>query len=295
LNVWVTGGAGFLGQRLTRALRRAGHRVAGLSRRPCPDADRSISIDLASDDAPGKLQVFVEEWGQPDAVVHAACLKPGKHRLSEYVGSNVSATANLLDALDGFAPGQLVYTSTLSVLGLPSIKPAANPNSSRNDFPYLITKRCSEQLVEAFQDRSEVVVLRLPTLYGAGQAESFIDGLARLAIGDQAIELFGRGETVRDALHVDDAVGAIVSCLQAPPETPFCCLDLGCGQRVTTRQYVEAMVAALDSRSDVIPVDRPSPQQMDLQADIAEARRLIGFDPMPLSASMERYASELRA
>ena len=233
--------------------------------------------------------------GYPDVVVHAASRQPGQYELSEYVKSNVLTTANLLDALDQFPPRQLIYTSTLSVYGRPDRNPVAETHAVRGDSPYAMTKLWSEQLLEALQDRTQVIILRLPSLYGVGQADSFIDGLARLAIRNQVIELFARGEVVRDALHADDVVGAIVFCVTAPPQVQFCCMNLGCGQRITTREYVQALVEALGSSSPIVPVDRPSPHRCDLYADIGEARRLIGFSPTQLMASMERYANELRA
>jgi nucleoside-diphosphate-sugar epimerase len=294
MNIWITGSAGFLGNRLAFAFNSAGHRVLGLSRRPSPSADTAVTIDLADRDASRKLRALTEDWGQPEAVIHAACLKPGNHSLSEYVASNVSATATLLDALEDNPPRQLIFVSTMSVLALPSLKLDGSTGSTRNDIPYLVTKRCSEQLVEGYRFRSQVIVLRLPSLYGAGQTDSFIDGLARLAQSNEPIELFGRGETVRDVLHVDDAVKAVLSSVQAPPQAAFSCFNLGCGQRTTSLEYAEALVAALASKSAIVPVDKPSPQQVGIQANITEASKLIGFNPMPLSTSMERYANELR-
>jgi nucleoside-diphosphate-sugar epimerase len=295
MRIWITGCAGFLGSRLALAFVCAGHQVVGLSRRPCPSASRSVSIDLAWEGSRQRLLELGEDPGPPDGVVHAASLQPGPHTFSEYLRSNVLATANLLEALDLWPPRQLVYTSTLSVGCLPVLKALQESAPARGNYPYILTKGWGEQLVEAFQHRTQVIVLRLPSLYGAGQADSFVDGLARLALQDQVIELFSRGETVREALHVDDAVAAIQSCVATPPGERFCRMDLGYGRRVTTLEYVQTLVKALGSRSTIVPVDRPSSQQGDLHADIGEACRHIGFSPTPLSASMERYARELRA
>src|SRR5689334_24570542 len=79
-------------------------------------------------------------------------------------------------------------------------------------LPYGATKRWGEQLLETFQRYSRIVVLRLPSLYGTGQADSFIDGLARTAQRNEPIELLSRGDLIFDALHVDDVVRAIESC-----------------------------------------------------------------------------------
>lgn len=294
MNIWITGSSGFLGGRLALGLRSEGHRVLGLSRRAPPNAQEGISIDLSDNDAPQELNRISGDWGRPDTVIHSACLKPGTGSLTDHVKSNVMTTANLIEALANFPPQQMIYISTLSVNFLPELNATDNGITSRNDLPYLVTKKCSEQLVQGFQSISQVTVLRLPSLYGVGQTDSFIDGLARMAKHNQTIELFGRGETVREALHVGDAVTAIISCVQKPPTATFSCLSLGCGQKITTREYVEALVAAMTSSSPIVPVDRPSTQKFDLLADISDAQSIIGFSPSSLSKAMEKYARELQ-
>lgn len=293
MRIWITGCAGFLGGRLAHRFSALGHEVLGLSRRACAIEGRSVSIDLATDEACGQLKSLSEETGPPDAVIHAASSQPGAHGLPLYVKSNVLATANLLDALKNFPPRQLIYTSTLSVYSRPRVNPVAETQTAVGTLPYAATKRWAEQLVESFQDRARVVILRLPSLYGAGQADSFIDGLARTALRDEPIELFARGELVRDCLHVEDVVRAVVSCVEKPPDERALYLNLGCGQRIEAREYARALVEALESKSEIVPVDR-AVSQFDLYADITEARRQIGFAPRELQESMREYADELR-
>ena len=71
-------------------------------------------------------------------------------------------------------------------------------------------------------------------------------------------------------------------------------MNLGCGQRLTARQYAEALVEAFDSRSEIIPVDRPV-SRPGMYANIERARHLLGFEPPPLATSMQHYAGEFQA
>ena len=172
--------------------------------------------------------------------------------------------------------------------------PVDESSPAGGTLPYGATKRWGEQLLETFQRYSRIVVLRMPSLYGAGQADSFIDGLARPAQLNDSIQLFSRGELVRDALHVSDVVRAIDNCIAHPPDNAFSILNLGCGQRTKTSEWARALVDALDSKSAIIPVDREA-SQFDLYADISAARQQIAFAPMSLAESMKVYADELRA
>jgi nucleoside-diphosphate-sugar epimerase len=240
------------------------------------------------------IEKLSAESGTPEVVIHAASKQPGPGDLADFVDANVHATSNLLEGLTLRPPRLIVYTSTLSVYGRPSIIPVDESGPAGGSLPYGATKRWGEQLLETFQRYSRIVILRLPSLYGTGQADSFIDGLARTAQLGDSIELFSRGALVRDALHVSDVVRAIDNCITQTPGNPFSVLNLGCGQRITTSEWARALVDALGSKSAIIPVDREA-SQFDLYADISAARKQIGFEPMSTAESMKVYADELRA
>ena len=141
---------------------------------------------------------------------------------------------------------------------------------------------------------SQVTVLRLPSLYGAGQADSFIDGLACLAQRNEDLELFSKGALIRDALHVNDVIGAIKTCIAKPPIEELCVMNLGMGRAISTLEYAEALVEALGSKSQIVLSDKPD-LQFDCYADINLARHIIGFQPTELTESLRRYADELRS
>jgi nucleoside-diphosphate-sugar epimerase len=287
------GSSGFLGNRLVRHFSSQGAFVVGFSRRGC-EADLSVMVDLSSHAAVDRLQQVAGDGLAPDVVVHAASKQPGSGKDAEFVFANVYTTQRLVEGLADYPPQKLIYTSTQSVYQRPASLPVYEDTPAGGAMPYSATKRWSEQLLEAMADVSEVTVLRLPSLYGAGQADSFIDGLARTALRGDPIELFSKGELIRDALHVSDVVKAIGACVNRPAERGYTVMNLGCGRDITTLEYAEALVSALGSASKIVPVERRA-SQVDLYANIERARRLIGFEPMTLSESMTEYANELRA
>jgi nucleoside-diphosphate-sugar epimerase len=261
-----------------------GHKVIGISRRG------SVTLDLASDDAVKRLR----ELPNPDVVIHAAAKKPSKGSLAEFVAANVRTTQKVIDAISDRPAAKVIYTSTLSVYHRSASVPVNESSPAGGTLPYSATKRWGEQLLETCAYTSDVIVLRLPSLYGAGQDDSFIDGLARTALRGEPLELFSRGELIRDALHVNDAVSAIASCIRQPAERGYAVMNIGCGREIRTSEYANALVSALGSTSEVIPVDREVPQQ-NFYADIDRARQIIQFEPMSLEESMTVYANELRA
>ncbi len=294
MKIWITGCSGFLGTRLTDHFSAAGENVIGLSRRSCPNATRSLAIDLSSADSRSTLESLLSENGTPDVVIHAAAKQPGSGDLSAFLNSNVRSASNLVAALDKNPPLQIIYTSTLSVYGRPASLPVDETKPAGGSLPYGATKRWAEQLFENLKERSRATVLRLPSLYGVGQLDSFVDGLAGTALRNEPIELFSRGELIRDALHVSDVVKAIDKCLNQETNPGFSLLNLGIGRQIRTIEYTRELIDALNSDSDIILVDRQG-SHFDFYADISQARRQLGFEPMTLTESMKVYANELRA
>jgi UDP-glucose 4-epimerase len=261
------------------------HDVTALSREDCAAASQSVTIDLTAQDSPR----VIEKLAAPEVVVHTYSKEPGPGELLDFVNGNVHATSNLIEGLTQQPPRLIIYTSTLSVYGRPSVIPVDEAGPAGGTLPYGATKRWAEQLLETFQRYARIIVLRLPSLYG----ESFIHNLARVAQRDEPIELLARGELVRDALHISDVLRAIDNCISQPPAESFTILNLGCGKRITTMEYARALVEALGSKSDITPVDRVT-SDFDFYADISAARQQIAFAPMSLAESMKAYADELR-
>jgi UDP-glucose 4-epimerase len=265
------------------------HDVTALAREDCAAASQSVTIDLTAQDAPR----VIEKLTPPEVVIHASSKEPGPGDLLDFVNANVHATSNLIEGLTQQPPRLIIYISTLSVYGRPSVIPVDETGPAGGTLPYGATKRWAEQLLETFQRYSRIIVLRLPSLYGADQQEGFIHDLARTAQRDEPIDLPARGELVRDALHISDVLRAVDNCISQPPAGSFTIFNLGCGKRITTVEYARAIVEALGSKSDITPVDRVT-SDFDFYADISAAREQIAFAPMSLAESMKVYADELR-
>ncbi len=293
MNIWITGCSGFLGSRLVYHFAKQ-HNVTGLSRRNCAAATQSVSIDLSDSDSPRLIEKLSAASGAPDVVIHAASREPGPGDLADFVDANVHSTSNLMEGLTLQPPPLIIYTSTHSVYGRPSLIPVDESAPAGGTLSYAATKRWAEQLLETFQRYSRIVVLRLPSLYGSGQAENFIENFAHTAQLNDSIELLSRGELVRDALHVSDVLRAIDNCLTQPPQHAFSIMNLGCGQRITTGEWARALVDVLDSKSAIVPIDREA-FEFDLYADISAARQHIAFTPTSLAESIKVYVDELRA
>jgi nucleoside-diphosphate-sugar epimerase len=201
MNVAITGGAGFLGQRLARELLRDGMlRGAGGSPQPI---ERLTLVDLlAPADTPGdpRLTVVTGDIGDPalleralgtdtDAVFHLAAVVSGMAEAEFDLGMrvNLDATRALLDVCRaGGRRPRVVFASSVAVYGgpLPEVvtdATALNPQSS-----YGMQKAIGELLINDYSRKGFVDgrVLRLPTVSVRpgrpnAAASSFASGIIR--------------------------------------------------------------------------------------------------------------------
>ncbi len=295
----VTGGVGFIGSHLCRALLGRGDRVCVLddfSDAPYPTALKRKNEEALRRDFPGAVEI-VEGCvtdpelgkrlvGRAGGVVHLAGLagvRPSFAEPARYAKVNVEGTANLLDAAQRAGHERFVFASSSSVYGnatplpAPEDAPAIVPES-----PYAASKRSAELVASAMSrktPRMRCAALRFFTVYGPWQRpEMAITTFLRLILAGKPITMFGDGSMRRDFTHVDDIVRGIIASMDQAPEgyRPF---NLGSGAPVTLTELVAAMGRAAAREVEVLHEPVPLGDVDATFADIARAKTELGWEP----------------
>ena len=251
---------------------------------------------------------------------------------SRHAAVNALGTARMLDAFSrlGWTPSRMLLSSSRAVYGdgawrdregrvfYPAGRSHADLEAGRWDCMapgnhpgvplandarttqcnptsvYGATKLVQEHMMAAWCRAfgSQLSVLRLQNVYGAGQAvgnpyTGVLTFFARQVRSGQQVEVYEDGQIIRDFVHVDDVVSAMCLALDSQDSDPTP-IDIGCGQSTTI-----AEVAALMSRASGIPC-RVSGRFRDgdvrsAWANIDAARARIGYAPaVPLETGLQR-------
>ena len=136
MRYFVTGATGFIGTRLARRLREAGHEVHAIARDPTKAGDLTrIGVRVHKGDITEKETMRTPMTGA-DGVFHlAAWYRIGEKDKSPAVRSNIEGTRNVLDLMEELGIRKGVYTSTLAVFG--DTKGQLVDESYRHDGPWL--------------------------------------------------------------------------------------------------------------------------------------------------------------
>lgn len=290
----VTGGVGFIGYHLVRALRARGDAVRVLddfSDAPYPTAMKERNQRDLSDVEVVRGCVTDRALARDltrgvDGVLHLAGLagvRPSFADPGRYARVNVEGTANMLEATQLAGAETFLFASSSSVYGnatpLPAREdaPAIVPES-----PYAASKRGAELVCAAMLKKTPDVrcpALRFFTVYGPRQRpEMAITSFLRAILKDEPITVFGDGSMRRDFTHVDDIVRGVLAAVdRAPPG--FRPYNLGSGAPVTLTTLVEGMAVAAKKTPRVLGAPMPLGDVDATFADIGRAREELGWSP----------------
>jgi UDP-glucose 4-epimerase len=237
MRVFVTGGAGYIGSHVVKALGEQGHDILVYDNLSTGNewallAGRLVQGDLADQAALGRaLGAFA-----PDAVMHfAASIEVAESVGSplKYYRNNTVHALNLLEAVRAAGVRNFIFSSTAAVYGSPEEGSVTEESPLAPINPYGASKMMSERLLAdlaAADGNFRCVILRYFNVAGAdaqgriGQAyrnaTHLITRALKTANGEyDVLRIFGTdyptpdGTCIRDYIHVDDLAAAHLSAL----------------------------------------------------------------------------------
>lgn len=286
--VCLTGGAGFIGSHVARALLADGVEVRILDnlstgrRENVPPGAELIAGDILD---PGAADRAMNGC---DALLHLAArvaIRSSFEFAVEDTMANVVGTAAMIRAaIRAGSVRRIVSTSSMAVYAdAPSAEPIDETYPVEPISPYGVSKLASERLTHtmAREAKLESAVLRLFNTYGPGQAFSPYVGVVtifvnKLAAGEKAT-IYGDGEQARDFVHVSDVARAFLLALAS--ESTGETFNVGTGRATSVNRVYELVAGQLGITQPAAHVDAVPGELRYSVADITKARRLLGYSP----------------
>ena len=280
----VTGGTGFLGRHLMRALERKGYR-------------RAVTFSAGDYDLTREPEVerMLREL-QPEAIVHLAAVVGGIGANREHPGSffyrNLMMGTLLMEHARLEGVGRLL--SVGPICSYPKLTPVPFREEAlwdgypeETNAPYGLAKKMLLVQSQAYRQEFgfDAVNVLLVNLYGPGdnfdpKSSHVIPALIRKCVeaverGEREIEVWGTGKATREFLYVEDAARALIAALERLDGSDP--VNLGSGSEISIRDLVGRIAAAVGYEGRVRWNTEKPDGQPRRSLDTSRAERLLGW------------------
>lgn len=233
---FITGGAGFIGFYLSKALLDKGAKVIGfdnindyyevsLKEERLEILKKYENYTFIKGDLANKEKVFsIFENYKPEIVINLGAQAGVRHSIDHpdvYVESNVVGFFHILEGCRNYSVEHLVYASSSSVYGFNDKIPFST--SDQVDRPvslYAATKKSNELMAHAYSKLYKIPVtgLRFFTVYGPmGRPDMAYFKFAKKIMKGEPIQIYNNGDMYRDFTYIDDIVKGMENLLCNPP------------------------------------------------------------------------------
>ena len=307
MRVAVSGGGGFLGSHLCRALRRRGDEVVCIDN--LVTGEESNIADLMT--GPGftfllhNVSERVEVDGPLDAVMHLA--SPAS--VVDYLDLPIQTlkvgslgTHNLL-GLSRVKGARFFLASTSEIYGEPLVHPQVetywgnvNPVGPRGVYDE--AKRFAEAITMAYHREHglDVRIARIFNVYGERMRPNdgrVVSNFIVQALEGQPLTIYGDGSQTRSFCYVEDEIRGFLALLDSSHVGP---VNIGNPDEFTIAELANLVIELTASKSPIeyrpLPVDDPTQRQ----PDISLAREILGWEPrIALREGLSRTIEWFRA
>jgi UDP-glucose 4-epimerase len=291
LKTLVTGGAGFIGSNLTRALIDQGHSVriiddfvTGKSRNlaglPCEVIEGSVE----------NLELLNAASQEIDVVFHQAALPSVKRSVEDPIRThrvNATGTLNVLIAARDAGVRRVVYASSSSAYGDTPVLPKREEMPPSPQSPYAVSKLAGEMYCRVFTRvfGLETVSLRYFNVFGprqdpTNQYAAVIPLFISAFLNGERPTVFGDGQQTRDFTYIDNVVAANLLAAEGDHRTSGETFNIACGERVDLNELLFLTADLLGISDWTANYVDPRPGDIrDSLAALDKATSLLGYRP----------------
>jgi nucleoside-diphosphate-sugar epimerase len=285
----ITGGAGFIGSSIARALLSRGDKVRILDnlssgkRSNLADMEGQIEFIEASvldSDA------LVAAMNGVDTVYHEAAIPSVPRSVAEPVPSheaNATGTLRVLEAARAAKVRRVVYAGSSSAYGETPTLPKIETMPCSVLSPYAASKLAGEQYCQVWSKcyGLETVVLRYFNVFGPrqdpqSQYAAVVPKFVTAALRGEPPVIYGDGSQSRDFCFIDNVIEANLKAADAPGVSGQV-FNVACGEATTLLEVVAAVGKQLGKN---LVARHETPRAGDIKhslADIEKAKKLLGY------------------
>jgi len=273
----ITGGTGFIGTYLSKALLKKGWKIKIIDLKDSNDPYILKNCKIYKKDVT-KLKFSHSCLGNVSVIFHLAAL-PSISRKSKkiFINNNLNGTRNIIKCAKKRGIKKIVYTSSSTVYGIPKKaildeKDAGNTIAFYGDSKW----KAEKLLINSSEKNFNVNILRPRVVIGPGRLGIF-GLLFKRILNNKNIYLIGDGSNYFQFTNVNDFVDACIKCIKLKKDI---ILNIGSKDKISTYNLLKNLIKKNKSKSKIIKT--PS----FIIKKILKILELFGLSPL----TKEQYA-----
>ena len=276
MRVFVTGGAGFIGIHLCKKLALL-HKVtvydnfSSSSQENFP-AMKNVTLIVGDILDNSKL---LDSMKNHEIVIHLAAkidVIESINNPDNTFQTNVQGTQNVLDSCDFHNISKIIVTSSAAIYQN-SDKPVNETSITKSLSPYGQSKLDMEKII--IQSKINYSILRLFNVYGNGQTTGVITNFKKNILENKPLTIFGDGKAVRDFIHIDDVIDAII--LSIKPISGI--YNIASGNGTSISDLAKLLIQLSGKNPEIIYKSARDGEIIYSVANITKSQKELGFYP----------------
>ncbi|MBL7957183.1 MAG: NAD-dependent epimerase/dehydratase family protein [Flavobacteriales bacterium] len=208
---------------------------------------------------------------------------------------DIDGIRNILDLSKNTGVKRVLYSSSSEVYGEPVEIPQNERTTPLNSkLPYAIVKNIGEAFLRSYHKEFGLsyTVFRFFNTYGPHQSRDFVvSKFIRAALAGEDITIYGDGSQTRTFCYIDDNTDACLAAFRRE-EVMNDVVNIGSDAEITIKDLARTIIEITGSSSRIVHL--PPLEEGDMtrrMPDITRMRALLGREPQPLRAGLERICA----
>lgn len=281
MNVLVTGCHGFVGHNLCKVLLAQGHKVTGTDRLVDAISDKSERVRQIEKAGLKYVEASLADYNQAaglfasckfDVVYHLAAQFPVQHNrrtLGQYIDSNVTAFANVLEAAREHRVKRLIYSSSITA------RTGGRPTSM-----YGATKRFGEEMAHIYSRMGlETVCLRLGAVYGPlMRVDAGLWKIVNLVLAGRRLPMMTGFRSKHEMVFIDDLAGCMAAFAGISLPEKYVLETIAAQDFAADFGDVARITGRIAGRKPILPAEYLQ-KDREKMCDMSAIEKLIGIVP----------------
>ena len=295
----VTGGAGFVGSHLCKALIDLGHSIICIDNFTTGVKENLEQLDIEIIEHDLCYPIYIES----DEIYNLACPASPVHYQRDPIQTTKTSVLGALNMLElaKKTGARFLQASTSEIYGDPEVHPQSesywgnvNPIGIRSCYDE--GKRCAETFIFDFQRIGvETRLARIFNTYGPHMHPNdgrVVSNFILQALQDEPLTVYGQGEQTRSFCYVSDLVQGLIKLMEGKETGP---VNLGNPTEHTILELAQKVIELTGSNSEIVYQKLPSDDPRRRKPDISKANMQLDWQPViPLEEGLQKSISYFR-